>query len=101
MEQDSRFEKGTIVYFSPFIFDNGDKPKNKYFLVLHYSEHNVILASLPTSQDHVPESIQKYHGCINRADINLNCYLFEKGHVVCSNGFSFPVETKNQSLNIL
>ena len=90
MERDSRFEKGSILYFSPFIFDNGNAPKNKYFLVLQCTEQNVILASLPTSQDHVPTMLEKTHGCINQSDINFNCYLFEKGRVVCTNGFSFP-----------
>ena len=93
MGNDSRFEKGSILYFSPFIFSNGDEPKNKYFLVLHCDEQNLILASLPTSQDHVPGSLEKKHGCINQSDINFNCYLFEIGRVVCSNGFSFPKET--------
>ena len=93
MEHDNRFEKGSILYFSPFVFDNGDNPKNKYFLVLQSTEQNVILASLPTSQDHVPASLERKHGCINRSDINFNCYLFEKGRVVCTNGFSFPKET--------
>ncbi|MBP5371193.1 MAG: hypothetical protein J6Y55_04635 [Bacteroidales bacterium] len=93
MERDSRFEKGSILYFSPFIFDNGNAPKNKYFLVLQCTEQNVILASLPTSQDHVPTMLEKTHGCINQSDINFNCYLFEKGRVVCTNGFSFPKET--------
>lgn len=93
MEHDSRFVKGSILYFSPFIFDNGDNPKNKYFLVLQCTEQNVILASLPTSQDHVPASLDKTHGCINRSDINFNCYLFEKNRVICTNGFSFPKET--------
>lgn len=93
MEHDSRFTVGAILYFSPFYFSNGDSPKNKYFLVLHCDNQNVILASLPTSQDHVPNTIEKKHGCIDNGEINFNCYYFESGRVVCSNGYSFPKAT--------
>ena len=28
------FEQGNLLYFEPFIFKNGAKPKNKYMVVL-------------------------------------------------------------------
>lgn len=52
-----------------------------------------LLASLPTSKDFVPSTIEKTHGCIERLDINFNCYYFDPNVVICDNGFSFPIET--------
>lgn len=93
MEPDSRFQQGGILYFDPFIFPDGGSPKPKYFLVLKHIDDTLLLASLPTSKDHVPEYIEKRHGCIERSDISFNCYCFDPSVVICDNGFSFPVET--------
>lgn len=93
MEPDSRFQQGSILYFDPFIFPDGGFPKPKYFLVLKRMDDTLLLASLPTSKDHVPEYIEKRHGCIERSDISFNCYYFDPSVVICNNGFSFPVET--------
>mgnify|MGYP000762984021 CR=1 FL=1 len=48
------FKEGNLLKFSPFIFKNGACPKNKFFVVLKEAENAMILASLPTSKDHVP-----------------------------------------------
>lgn len=93
MESDSRFQEGAILYFDPFIFSDGGKPKPKYFLVLKVLDNVCLLASLPTSKDFVPSTIEKIHGCIERLDINFNCYYFDPNVVICDNGFAFPVET--------
>ena len=93
MEPDSRFQQGGILYFDPFIFPDGGSPKPKYFLVLKHIDDTLLLASLPTSKDHIPEYIEKRHGCIERSDISFNCYYFDPSVVICDNGFSFPVET--------
>lgn len=93
MEPDCRFQQGAILYFDPFIFPDGGSPKPKYFLVLKRMDDALLLASLPTSKDHVPEYIEKRHGCIERSDISFNCYYFDPSVVICDNGFSFPVET--------
>ena len=93
MEPDCRFQQGSILYFDPFIFPDGGSPKSKYFLVLKRMDDALLLASLPTSKDHVPEYIEKRHGCIERSDISFNCYYFDPSVVICDNGFSFPVET--------
>lgn len=53
------FEEGNILYFNPFYFENGNQPKPKYFLVLKLTEDKAVLASLPTSHDHIPSSKQK------------------------------------------
>ena len=93
MEHDSRFQEGAILYFDPFIFPDGGKPKPKYFLVLKVMDDVCLLASLPTSKDFVPTTVEKFHGCIERPDINFNCYYFDPNVVICDNGFTFPRET--------
>ena len=93
MERDGRFCEGAILYFDPFIFPDGGSPKPKYFLVLKHVDDTLLLASLPTSKDHVPSMVEKVHGCIERSDINFNCYYFDPNVVICDSGFAFPRET--------
>ena len=68
------FKEGNILYFNPFYFDNGNTPKPKYFLVLKEFDGQLVLASLPTSHDHIPSNMEKVHGCIDDSTINFNCY---------------------------
>lgn len=101
MVQNNFFEEGTILYFTPFLFSDGARPKPKYFLVLkRLSEllgsqfkDEVLLVSLPTSKDFVPSTIEKRHGCIDKPEINFNCYYFQEGKSVCVNSFAFSVGT--------
>ena len=93
MVANEQFEAGAILYFDPFIFQDGGTPKRKYFVVLKRNDTEIILASLPTSKDSVPATITKEHGCIERPDIDFNCYYFEGGKPVCVNGFAFPTDT--------
>lgn len=94
MADNSLFEEGKVLYFDPFYFKDkvgGQKPK--YYIVLKKQVDEVVLATLPTSKDFVPSTIEKVHGCIEHPEINFNCYYFAAGHEVCTNGFGFPVET--------
>ena len=50
------FKEGNILYFNPFYFENGNTPKPKYFLVLKEVDGQLLLASLPTSHDHIPSN---------------------------------------------
>lgn len=93
MECDVRFCEGAILYFDLFIFPDGGKPKPKYFLVLRVLDDISLLASLPTSKDFFPSTVEKVHGCIERPDINFNCYYFDPNVVICDNGFAFSIET--------
>lgn len=79
------FKEGNILYFDPFYFDNGNTPKPKYFLVLKEVGDQLVLASLPTSHDHIPSNKEKVHGCIDDSTINFNCYYFQAGKVVAYN----------------
>ncbi|GAP72210.1 hypothetical protein [Candidatus Symbiothrix dinenymphae] len=88
------YTAGSILYFTPFFFKNGNTPKNKYFIVLGGSGDDLIVASLPTSKDHTPNYLPKKHGCIEDATSNFNCYYFEKGVVISEcNTFAFPLDT--------
>lgn len=48
------YQTGELIKFSPFVFKNGNQPKPKYCIVLGQIDDKVMLASLPTSKDHVP-----------------------------------------------
>lgn len=94
MADNGLFEEGKVLYFDPFYFKDkmgGQKPK--YYIVLKKQVDEVVLATLPTSKDFVPSTIEKVHGCIEHPEINFNCYHFAAGQAVCTNGFGFPVET--------
>lgn len=93
MMLDERFSEGSILYFDPFLFPDGGLSKPKYFIVLKQNETSLLLASLPTSKDNVPAFVPKKHGCIERPEINFNCYYFDPTIPICDSGFSFPKET--------
>ena len=57
------FSPGNLLYFNPFIFPDGGVPKPKYFLVLAEAGDDVLLASLPTSKDHVRQQ-QEFHDLV-------------------------------------
>lgn len=73
------YKPGQLLRFDPFFFKNGAKPKPKYFLVLAIQESYLLLASLPTSQDHVPSSLEHLSGCINDDAGCFNAYVFNAG----------------------
>lgn len=84
---------GNVIYFTPFYFSDSSIPKRKYFIILKVEGGKNILANLPTSLDHVPHTIAKQHGCIDKPEINFNCYCFEKDRILTENGWGFPKET--------
>jgi hypothetical protein len=88
------FSAGNLIHFTPFYFKNGQTaPKNKYFIVLKNKGEGVIIASLPTSINHLPNFLTAKHGCINDDSVGVNCYLFEQNRTICENGFCFPFHT--------
>lgn len=58
------YTPGNILYFTPFYFANGNQSKPKYFIVLASDGDNLVVVSLPTSQDRIPTFLDKKHGCI-------------------------------------
>lgn len=87
------FSPGNIIYFTPFYFKNGNASKPKYFIVLKKDQESTIIATLPTSKDHVPQFISKRHGCINEDTINFNCYMFIANTIITENSWAFPRDT--------
>lgn len=91
------FEKGNLLLFRPFLFKNGATPKNKFFVVLKELDGNVLLASLPTSKDHVPSDAEVKHGCLDMAERFVNVFVFLSGEEIANkddgNRFLFSKNT--------
>lgn len=85
------FEKGNLLFFRPFLFKNGATPENKFFLVLKKLDGDILLASLPTSKDHVPSDLVVKRGCLNIPDRMFNVFVFLAGENVAvkEDGTSF------------
>ena len=84
--------EGTLLYFDPFVFKNGASPKPKYFIVLANTDDGVMLASLPTSKDHVPADAEVVRGAVNIPERGVNAYVFEAGDQV-TDTYCFPRRT--------
>lgn len=76
------FEPGNLLYFNPFIFPDGGDPKPKFFIVLGEADETVLLASLPTSKDHIPSDVEVSSGCLEIAERMVNAYIFMVNEVV-------------------
>ncbi len=87
------YQEGNIIYFTPFYFKNGNPAKPKYFVILKVNDANTIMASLPTSKDHIPAKDVVKSGCIELPEINLNCFVFSPEETVTECNKSFPFMT--------
>ena len=94
------FEPGNLLYFNPFIFPDGGEPKPKFFVVLGEVEDTVLLASLPTSKDHIPTYVEVTSGCLEIAERMLNAFIFMANEIVTDNGFFFDKNTFIYGQNI-
>jgi len=94
------FEIRNILFFDPFYFKNGNSAKAKYFIVLNCIDNKVVLASLPTSKDHIPNSIKPKSGCIDMPEINLNCFFITPDVCVTECGKHFSRNTFLYGQNI-
>lgn len=70
------FEEGNLLRFVPFLFKNGAVPKPKYFVVLKSLNGDMLLASLPTSKDHIPADMTMGRGCLDVPERRLNIFVF-------------------------
>lgn len=84
--------EGTLLYCDPFVFKNGAASKPKYFIVLANTDDGVMLASLPTTKDHVPWDAEVVRGSVNIPEQGVNAYVFEAGDQV-TDSFAFPRRT--------
>ena len=91
------FEEGNLLRFEPFLFKNGALPKPKYFVVIKDIDGDLLLASLPTSKDHVPRDIEMRRGCLDISERQLNIFVFLSNEVISidaeGNEFAFPLDT--------
>ena len=62
--------------FTPFVFKNGACPKKKFYIVLKLMDDYLMMASLPTSKDHIPNDVTLKSGCINIPERLVNAYVF-------------------------
>ena len=82
-----------ILYFDPFYFKNGNTAKAKYFLVLKIIDVKVVIASLPTSKDHVPSYHPVSDGCIELPSVNFNCFVVSESTKITECEKCFPRKT--------
>ena len=79
------------------MFKNGATPKDKFFVVLKELEGNILLASLPTSKDHVPSDVEVKHGCLDMTERFVNVFVFLSGEEIANKAdgtrFSFKKNT--------
>ena len=94
------FEPGNLLYFNPFIFPDGGDPKPKFFVVLGEVDDTVLLASLPTSKDHIPSDVEVKSGCLEISERMVNAYIFMANDIVTDNGFFFEKNTFIYGQNI-
>lgn len=87
------FEKGTIVFYDPFYFKNGNTCKPKFFLVLGNVDEGLILASLPTSQNFIPNYDTISLGCIDLPLQNMSAFVIPSDTDVTDCGKRFRVPT--------
>ncbi|MBL7729394.1 MAG: hypothetical protein JNM68_16990 [Dinghuibacter sp.] len=52
-----------------------------------------LLASLPSSQNHLPATQEINHGCLEIPDIGINCYIFTAQKPIATNGWFFERNT--------
>lgn len=83
-----KYTEGQLLSFTPFVFKNGARPKKKYYIVLKLMEDCLMMASLPTSKDHIPNDVTSKSGCINIPERLVNAYVFLPGNSV-TDRFSF------------
>ena len=94
------FEPGNLLYFNPFIFPDGGDPKPKFFVVLGEVDDTILLASLPTSKDHVPSDVEVKSGCLEIAERMVNAYIFMANEEITDDGFFFEKNTFIYGQNI-
>ncbi len=85
--------EGSILYFDPFYFKNGNKSKPKYFITLKVINGKSILASLPSSVDFRPSNLNENERCLEIPEASFNCYIFPANHKITTPGWAFPLNT--------
>lgn len=77
------FDEGDLLFFDPFKFEDGTS-KPKFFVVLKNENGLSLLASLPTSKDHIPADLDVHAGCYEFPERGVNVYVFLAGETVAT-----------------
>jgi hypothetical protein len=95
------FEERTIIYFNPFYFKSGNTAKPKYFIVLKNIDNKIVIASLPTRKDSIPQNYLKDYGCIELPSFNFNCFVIPSEIEVteCGKPFDFMTYLYGQQID--
>lgn len=86
------FAEGQLLRFDPFRFKNGTPGKPKFYVVLKHMGEDLMMASLLTSQDHVPGDLSDRTGCVSVVERGVNAYVFAPEEQVTER-FAFPLRT--------
>ena len=86
------YQEGRLLKFSPFKFKNGNTPKPKFYVVLKHIGDGVMMASLPTSKDHIPADDVIPECCIDIPERQVNAFAFSPSTPVTAT-FRFPLPT--------
>lgn len=86
------FKEGQLLRFNNFVFKNGANPKPKFFVVLRNMDDDILMASLPTSKDHIPDSAAVVSGCVNIPERCVSAFVFAADQKVTEQ-FAFPLRT--------
>lgn len=86
------YPEGQLLCFAPFVFKSGAEPKKKYYIVLKHMDDKMMMASLPTSKNHIPSDVPLVSGCINIPERAVNAYVFFPEEKV-TDCFSFVLPT--------
>ena len=92
------FKEGYLLYFEPFFFKNGSLPKNKFFIVVKNDENGLLLASLPTSKDHIPADLDVHSGVYEIKERGVSIFVFLANEEIATEPvtnkrFAFPRNT--------
>jgi hypothetical protein len=86
------YQEGQLLKFSPFEFKNGNTPKPKYYVVLKHINEEVMMASLPTSKDHIPSDALVSDGCVDIPERQVNAFVFSPKTLI-TDSFHFELPT--------
>lgn len=86
------FQEGQLLKISPFVFKNSNTPKPKYYVVLRHIDEGIMMASLPTSKDHIPADVSVTDGCVDIPERQINAFVFSPATQVTET-FRFPLPT--------
>ena len=81
-----------IIHINDYDYENGQKLKGRYFIILHNENGLSIIITGITTRDRIPDKFQPLiddKRCIKHDDDFVHCYFFPKDKMIGENGFCF------------